>query len=504
MKNTRNHRSGRRSAAGWSQGLSVRVGGPGTVGHAGIVLPRLLADRTGLTAGLAGAVSRAGFVPIRDRGRALADAASTLAAGATCLSDIEAMTTQVELFGATGGASDTTMLRVLNELADRLNGDGLPGRRLARTTAAARAKTWGWIVDRHGQLPAVQVAGVDLARPNVDGVGGAARPVLVVRLDATLIEADSDKDGAAGTYKGGYGFHPLTAFCSNVGDSLAVMLRPGNAGSFTASDHLLVLDAALGQIPAPWRTDVLVSIDGAGASHAVIDHLTGLNTALMHGRRGRRVEYTIGWPVDERTQTGIDQLREHDWGPALAADGRVDPKAAVADLTGILRRGPSGDALAGWPADQRIIVRRVPRPAGEQPKLGEHPDWRYGAFTTNTATGQIQWLDARHRTQAHIEDKMKELKACGAENLPSTDWHRNSAWLQLAALACTLNAWLRHLAFDDAMAKAEPKALRYRLLGAPARHVVHARSRTLLIPPGWRWAPDLASGWERLQALHPG
>jgi hypothetical protein len=169
------------------------------------VLPRLLADRTGLTAGLAGAVSRAGFVPIRDRGRALADAASTLAAGATCLSDIEAMTTQVELFGATGGASDTTMLRVLNELADRLNGDGLPGRRLARTTAAARAKTWGWIVDRHGQLPAVQVAGVDLARPNVDGVGGAARPVLVVRLDATLIEADSDKDGAAGTYKGGYG-----------------------------------------------------------------------------------------------------------------------------------------------------------------------------------------------------------------------------------------------------------------------------------------------------------
>jgi hypothetical protein len=359
-------------------------------------------------------------------------------------------------------------------------------------------------VDRHGQLPAVQVAGVDLARPNVDGVGGAARPVLVVRLDATLIEADSDKDGAAGTYKGGYGFHPLTAFCSNVGDSLAVMLRPGNAGSFTASDHLLVLDAALGQIPAPWRTDVLVSIDGAGASHAVIDHLTGLNTALMHGRRGRRVEYTIGWPVDERTQTGIDQLREHDWGPALAADGRVDPKAAVADLTGILRRGPSGDALAGWPADQRIIVRRVPRPVGEQPKLGEHPDWRYGAFTTNTATGQIQWLDARHRTQAHIEDKMKELKACGAENLPSTDWHRNSAWLQLAALACTLNAWLRHLAFDDAMAKAEPKALRYRLLGAPARHVVHARSRTLLIPPGWRWAPDLASGWERLQALHPG
>ena len=501
MKNTRNGRPGTRTAAGWSRGLSVRVGGPGTVAHAGIVLPRLLADRVGLTAGLAAAVSRAGFIPIRDRGRALTDAASALAAGATCLSDIEAMTSQVEIFGATGGASDSTLLRVLNELAARLNGDGLPGRRLGRAIAAARAKAWGWIVDRHGQLPAVQVAGVDLTRPSVDG--GPDRPVLVVRLDATLIEADSDKDGAAGTYKGGFGFHPLTAFCSNVGDSLAVMLRPGNAGSFTAADHLLVLDAALAQVPAEWRADVLVTVDGAGASHDVINYLTGLNTALTHGRRGRRVEYTIGWPVDDRTQAGIDQLREHDWGAALAADGRVDPKAAAADLTGILRHGPGGDLMAGWPPDQRIIVRRVPRPAGEQPTLGEHPDWRYGAFTTNTRTGQVQWLDARHRTQAHIEDKMKELKTCGAENLPSVDWDRNSGWLQLAALACTLNAWLRHLALHGALAKAEPKALRYRLLGAPARHVVHARRRSLLIPLGWRWAQHLATGWERLQALHP-
>jgi hypothetical protein len=78
------------------------------------------------------------------------------------------------------------------------------------------------------------------------------------------------------------------------------MLRPGCAGSFTASDHILVLDAAIAQIPAPWRTDVLVTIDGAGASHHVINHLTALNTAAVHGRRGRRIEYSIGWPVDER------------------------------------------------------------------------------------------------------------------------------------------------------------------------------------------------------------
>jgi hypothetical protein len=102
--------------------LSVGVGGAGTVAQAGVVLPRLLADRLGLCSGLAEVMARSGFVPLRHRGRALVDAACSLAAGATCLSDIEAMTAQEEIFGPGGGASDTTMLRVLSELAGRLRG----------------------------------------------------------------------------------------------------------------------------------------------------------------------------------------------------------------------------------------------------------------------------------------------------------------------------------------------------------------------------------------------
>jgi len=74
------------------------------------------------------------------------DAACALAAGATCLSDIEAKTRHVEIFGPAGGASDTTMLRVLDELAGRLNCNGLPGRRLARALASARANAWTQIV----------------------------------------------------------------------------------------------------------------------------------------------------------------------------------------------------------------------------------------------------------------------------------------------------------------------------------------------------------------------
>ena len=489
-------------ALAWSEKLSVQVGGAGTVAAAGVVLPRLLADRLGLTTGLALVVARAGFFPLRHRGRALVDATCALAAGATCLADVEAMTAQEELFGPGGGASDSTMLRVLDELAERVGGDGLPGRRLARATAAARARAWEAIVARHGQLPAVRVAGQNLTRP-VTEPGESPRPVLVIRLDATLIEAASPKAQAAGTYKGGFGFHPLTGWCANIGDALAVMQRPGNAGSFTAADHLAVLTASFTQVPAGWRTDVLVSIDGAGASHEVIDHLSALNTAPEHGRRGRRVEYTIGWPVDERTLSGIDQLRESDWGTAVDTEGDPDPAAQVADLTGILRHGPHGDRLASWPGDMRLIARRTPRPANKPAKLGEHPDWEYGAFVTNTPVGQVQFLDARHRTQAHVEDRMKQFKACGARNLPSIDYGRNAAWLQLAALATTLTAWLRHIGLDGDLATAATKTLRFRILSAPARLVTHARRRILKIPPGWQWSGELATAWDRLQTLHP-
>ncbi|MGH3779468.1 MAG: transposase [Pseudonocardiaceae bacterium] len=64
---------------------------------------------------------------------------------------------------------------------------------------------------------------------------------------------------------------------------------------------------------------------------------------------------------------------------------------------------------------------------------------------------------------------MKQIKACGARNLPSLDYHRNAAWLQLAALAVTLTAWLRHLALDNNLATATTKTLRFRVPSAPAR-----------------------------------
>lgn len=488
-------------AADWSAGLQITGGGKRLITHAGVSLPRLLADRIGLTAGLRDLVARPGFWARRDRGRLLADTVAALIAGATCLSEVEALTRQTELFGPGGGASDTTVLRALDEVAAHLDADGLPDRRWARMLAAVRASAWAQItVNSQGGLPTVKVAGQPLTHPGA----GDPVPVTVVRVDATIIDAATVKEpSVTGHYKHGIGWHPLTAWCTNIGDHLVVMQRPGNAGSFTATDHVKVLDAALAQLPAEHRRDVLVTIDTAGASHEVIDHLTRWNTAKQHGRRGRRVEYSIGWPVDERTKTGIGQLTTAAWTNRLATDGLPVPTEQVADLTGILRHSRGGDRLETWPEDLRVIVSRTPRPERQQPALDEDPDWQYGAFVTNTVGGQLQWLDVRHRTQAHVEDNIKQLKAMGAAKLPTADAGRNAAWLQLAALAVTLTAWLRHLALDGQLQRAEPKMLRYRLFAVPARYVTHARTKILKLPDSWTWTQDLINAWTRIHALHP-
>ena len=186
-------------ALSWSRGLKVEVGGAGVVAHAGVVLPRRLADRIGLTAGLRQVVARRGFSPGRDRGRLLTDTVAALVAGATCLSDVEALTRQETLFGPRGGASDTTVLRALSEFAEQLRGDGLPSRRLAGVLATVRAVAWSQIVAGHGgRLPAVTVAGRPLTRTTADGVDVV--PVTVLRVDATIIESATLKPGVAGHY----------------------------------------------------------------------------------------------------------------------------------------------------------------------------------------------------------------------------------------------------------------------------------------------------------------
>ena len=180
----------------WSNDLTVEVGGHGVVSHAGSAVLRLLADRTGLTGALSRAVRRRGFRPVHDRGRVLADAAVCIADGGRVLSDLAALRDQAELYGPV--ASDATLWRALEEIGDAQR------ERIATARAKIRRQVWTLIAARHGRIPPSRVADVDLGK------------TVVIRLDATIQIAHSDKQGAAGTFKGSYGHHPLTAWCDNT------------------------------------------------------------------------------------------------------------------------------------------------------------------------------------------------------------------------------------------------------------------------------------------------
>ena len=197
------------NATGWSRGLEVTGGGTGVVSHAGLVLLRELADRTGLTAGLSAALpSPAGG---HDRGRVFADLACAIADGARVISDFRVMGDQRELFGPV--ASVPTAWRALKEAA--AGGDRA---RRKVTAAVNRARRHAWA--QAGPLPPVRIADRVL------------EGVTCIRLDATVVPAHSDKELAEANFKG-YGHHPLLAACDNTGEPLAWMLRPGSAGSAT-------------------------------------------------------------------------------------------------------------------------------------------------------------------------------------------------------------------------------------------------------------------------------
>jgi Transposase DDE domain group 1 len=172
------------NVTGWSQGLEVSGGGQGVVSHAGLVLLRHLADKTGLT----GVLSRALASPrilVHDRGRVLADLACSIADGARVLSDFRVMGDQRELFGLV--ASVPTAWRTLQEIA---RGGTRAEARITAAVSSARRYAWAQVTARHGGLPGVRVADRTL------------EGVTCIRLDATVVPAHSEKELAEANVKG--------------------------------------------------------------------------------------------------------------------------------------------------------------------------------------------------------------------------------------------------------------------------------------------------------------
>jgi hypothetical protein len=421
---------------------------PGLTSRAGTALLSGLADRLGLTDGLTRALRVHSRNVRHEPGRIVRDLAVMLADGGDALTDLGALRDQEVLFGEV--ASEATAYRCLERLGEEM----LAGIRAAR--AAARARAWA-----HSGNP----------------------KRLILDIDATLLAAHSEKEGAAGTYKGGFGFHPLLCFEATTGEALAGILRPGNAGANTALDHIAVLERALAQLPeGAANRGTLVRCDSGGATHAFLDAVTA-----------RGLSFSVGCELSERVRETILALPESAWTAALDADGEERAGAWVAELP---------LPLPSWPRGTRAICRRERPHPGAQLSFTDHDGHRFQVLLTNQAGERIARLEQLHRQRAAIEDAIRCAKASGLRNLPFRAYAMNAAWLELVLAGCDLLAWARRLLLAGTeLASCEPKRLRYRLLHVAGRIVRHARGMRLRLPRRWPWAAEVAAAFTRLQAL---
>ena len=451
-----------------SRRVKVSADGQGVVSHAGVGLLREMAEYTGLVEALDGAlIDTYRGVPVHAPGRVFTDLAVAVADGADAISGIAVLGDRQDVLGPV--ASMPTVWRVL----DRVDAEHLPAVRSAR--AQARAAAWA------------AGAGPDLSQE------------LRIDFDATITIAHSEKENAAATWKRTFGFHPLLAFLDRPeisgGESLAGLLRKGNAGSNTAADHVAVLDMAIEALPEharprPGQKDgprVLARSDSAGATHTFAD-------ACRQGGVG----FSFGFPVDFRTKDIVDVIPEHCWHPAIETDG-LREGAWVAEITDNLD-------LSAWPEGSRLILRKERPHPGAQLTFTDAGGMRITAFLTDTppglVPGQIAGLELRHRQHARVEDRIRQAKATGLRNLPCRAFNENAAWLQVVLMATDLIAWTKLIAFADtpALARCEIQAFRYRVLHVAARITRAARQTRLRIDKTWRWATEIATGYHRIRA----
>lgn len=396
-----------------------------------------------------------------DPGKTVLDLAVAIALGGDCLADIGVVRAQPELFGSV--ASDPTVSRLIEALAERPE-EAIAAIRAAR--AVARDRVWAQ------------------RTPFAD------EEQVVVDLDATLIGAHSEKEGATPNFKRGFGFHPMLAFVDHgqggSGEPLAAMLRPGKAAANDAADQIRVLDEALAQLPEHLRSRVLVRGDTGSGVHAFVWHVHNLG-----------LEYSVGVYGRQPVLDALAVLPKQAWRRALDADGRPREGAQVAELTRWL---PT--TFTGWPPGMRVIARRERPHPGAQLRITDHEGWRITVFATNTKSGRLADLEVTHRLRARAEDRIRALKDTGATNLPLQGFDKNQLWLELTQLAAELMTWTQVLAWHGQPARVwEPKRIRLRLLAVAGRVITTGRRRILRLSRRWPWADLVLGGHRRLAAL---
>ena len=447
--------------------VGVEAGGTQVVAHVGLHALGRFADRIGLGPALSTAVPWAGErAPFHDRGTVLTHAMLMLAGGGESCSDIEHLRGQDRLFGTV--ASDSTLYRTIREITPTVRAD------LIVKVGEVRVPMWRRMAATTGTAP------------------------VVLDIDASLVEIDSaNKEGTAPNYKGGFGFHPMFCFADGTGETLAALLRPGNAGANTVADHLTVLDAAVAQLPAEIAVGhhadddpglvgrvVQVRTDSAGCTHG-----------FVWGCRDRNIGFAVVARTTPSIHAAISRIRTGDrrWRRAIRANGERARRSHVTEITDLVD-------LTDWPEGTRLIIRRERRHPGAQRSLFPSTEYRYWGHYTD-ATGTPTALDVHMRAHAHVEDHLQRLKDSGLERFPFTDLDANRAWLALVCAAADLVVWFQQLCCTGELAVAEPKRLRWTLWHTPARIVRRAGRDIIRIIDDWPTTPDIIAAYQHIAAL---
>ncbi|MCX4411247.1 IS1380 family transposase [Streptomyces sp. NBC_01764] len=448
--------------------VHVEGGGRGVVSQAGAVLLVETARKTGLDAAISAALepwrkSRA----VHDPGKILLDVALAVALGGDCLADVALLRAEPAVFGPV--ASDPTVSRLVGQLASG-------GKRVlaALRTARAEVREHVWRLAGH-------------AAPDADGQ-------VIVDIDGVLVLAHSEKQDAAATWKKTFGHHPLMGFVDHgrggSGEPVVGLLRPGNAGSNTAADHIEATKLALAQLPKRLRRgrQTLIRTDSGGGTHEFVTWLA---------RRGRWLSYSVGMTITDAIHQAVLKVPASAWTPAVEPDGDIRDGAWVAEL--------AGDCLTGWPKGLRLIVRKERPHPGAQLRFTDADGMRLTCFATNTASEAIAALELRHRQRARAEDRIRAARATGLRNLPLHDTAQNQIWLEIVQIALDLLAWMPLLALTGQARLWEPRRLRLRLFSTAARLVTTGRRRYLRLARHWPWTDVITDALDRLQALpNPG
>lgn len=247
--------------------VRVEGGGRGVVAQAGAVLLVETVRKSGLDTAISAALA-----PwrkprdVHDPGKVLLDVALAVALGGDCLADIGMLRAEPDVFGPV--ASDPTISRLVDALA-AFGPKALAAIRGARSKV--RTRVW------------------ELAKASSPAAGGQ----VIVDIDGVLVLAHSEKQDATATWKKTFGHHPLVAFVDHCpagsGEPVAALLRPGNAGSNTAADHIETARLALAQLPQRLRRgrQTLIRTDSGGGTHAFLEwQRLSLEIPVVAGARG--------------------------------------------------------------------------------------------------------------------------------------------------------------------------------------------------------------------------